>query len=562
MVPQRIFLIGLSGAGKTTSGRLLAKRLGWEFADADEVIAGRAGRSIPEIFERDGEEKFREVEVAALKELAAREPIVVATGGGAPTTLEGRKVLGSGFVVWLRVSPEEAARRLAQNPDTAKRPLLEGDLRARLEALNQARLALYEGADAAVDVEELTPGQAAVEVAALWEEWRRDPPGGGERFYGGAHDSPARLPASRVRAELTPAAIVRTALSSYPVIVQDGALEHLGAVCNGAGLHGRAFVLTDEAVRPLYGERAVSALRAGGYATDVMAIATGEEHKTLATVARVYDWLIDRRVERSDFMVCMGGGVVTDIGGFAAATCLRGIDFVHVPTTLLGMADAAVGGKTGVDHPRGKNLIGAFAQPRAVVMDPELLKTLPERHLHNGWAELLKHALILDEALMEDLEAAAERGAPLMSAELIGRSVAIKAEVVSDDEREQGRRTLLNYGHTLGHAIEAVTGYTTYLHGEAVAVGMRAAGMISAELGLLAGADLERQQRLIRAFGLPEAAPGLDVEAVLAATQQDKKVRDGKVRWVLLERVGHAVTRDGVPEDVVRRAAEAVLGPQ
>jgi 3-dehydroquinate synthase len=559
MVPHRIFLIGLSGAGKSTAGRMLAKRLGWEFADSDELIAGREGRSIPDIFERDGEENFRAIEVSVLAKLAEHEPIVVSTGGGAPTTPDGRRVLGAGFVVWLRVSSEEAAQRLEANTNTEKRPLLAGDLRARLESLHQARLALYQGADAAVDVDDLTAEQVAGEVAALWEEWRHDPPGGGERFYGGAQDSPATLPAAHSRGDLVPAAIVRTPLSSYPVIVQDGALSQLGSACREAGLKGRAFVLTDDNVRPLYGERAVSALSASGYATDVMAIPGGEEHKNLGSVAGVYDWLIEQRVERSDFMVCIGGGVVTDLGGFAAATCLRGIEFVHVPTSLLGMADAAVGGKTGVDHPRGKNLIGAFAQPRLVLMDPEVLKTLPERHLRNGWAELLKHALILDEGLMRDLEAALEQGVPMMSAELIARSVAIKAEVVSDDEREHGRRTLLNYGHTLGHAIEAVTGYSTYLHGEAIAVGMRAAGLISVELGLLSEDELNRQQRLLTAFGLPDRAPGLEVEAVLAATRQDKKVRDGSVRWVLLEGIGNAVTRDGVPAEVVRRAAEAVL---
>jgi 3-dehydroquinate synthetase len=225
------------------------------------------------------------------------------------------------------------------------------------------------------------------------------------------------------------------------------------------------------------------------------------------------------------------------------------------------MADAAIGGKTGVDHPRAKNMIGAFAQPRAVVIDPLVLESLPARHLRNGWAELIKHGLILDEQLFSDLEDASASGPPLMSAELIARSVAIKAHVVSDDEREAGRRTLLNYGHTVGHAIESVTGFSGYLHGEAVAIGMRVAATISRDLGLLGEDDYQRQQSLLRKFELPEAAPGLNVEAVLAATLSDKKVRDGSVRWVLLEGLGNAVTRDNVPDDVVRRAVESVLPP-
>lgn len=206
-------------------------------------------------------------------------------------------------------------------------------------------------------------------------------------------------------------------------------------------------------------------------------------------------------------------------------------------------------------------MIGSFAQPRAVLIDPLVLRSLPERHLRNGWAELIKHGLILDEQLFRDLEDASVEGLPMMSAELIARSVAIKADVVSDDEREAGRRTLLNYGHTIGHAIEAVTGFSAYLHGEAISVGMRAAGLISHELGLLGDDELARQQALLQRFGLPGAAPGLDVDAVIDSTLLDKKVRGGSVRWVVLEGIGNAVTRDNVPADVVRRAVEAVLAP-
>ncbi|MEO6398721.1 MAG: 3-dehydroquinate synthase family protein, partial [Tepidiformaceae bacterium] len=217
------------------------------------------------------------------------------------------------------------------------------------------------------------------------------------------------------------------------------------------------------------------------------------------------------------------------------------------------------GGKTGVDHPRGKNMIGAFVQPRAVVIDPRVLRSLSPRQLSNGWAEVIKHAFILDESLMRDLEAEVLDGAALMSPAFIARSVAIKAEVVSEDEREAGRRTLLNYGHTVGHAIESVTGYTRFLHGEAVAIGMRAAGLISVELGLLSEGDFERQQRLIRACGLPESAPGLEVDAIIEATLLDKKVSGGKVRWVLLERLGKATLREGATDDVVARAVATVL---
>lgn len=561
MTARRIFLIGLSGSGKSTVGRLLADRLGWAFADSDREIESTTGRTVAEIFRDEGEPAFRDYEAAALQKLATQEPVVVATGGGAPTSEKSRQAIASGFVVWLAASPERAAERLAANPQTEERPLIGGDTFARLKAMNEERIDLYRHADAAVDVDALSPEMVAGEVLNLWEEWRSHPAPSRERFYqGGAVAGAATLPGGRRGlADLHTAAVVRTPTASYPVVVEDGALSGLGGVCRDLGLKGRAFILTDDAVGPLYGEQAATALAVCGFEASQFNLPRGEEQKNLATVSRVYDWLIENRVERRDFVVCLGGGVVTDLGGFAAATCLRGIDFVHVPTSLLGMVDASVGGKTGVDHPRGKNLIGAFAQPLAVVIDPLVLRSLPERQVRNGWAEVIKHAFILDGGLLAALEAETAVPRAAMSAEIIGRSVAIKAGVVSEDEREADRRTLLNYGHTVGHALESVTAYSRFLHGEAVAVGMRAAGLISVELGLLSEPEFERQQRLIRACGLPEAAPGVDADAVFAATLLDKKVSGGRVRWVLLERLGEAVLRDGVPDDLVRRAITAVV---
>ena len=563
MTARRIFLIGLSGSGKSTVGRILAERLSWGFADSDREIESANDVAVADIFRDQGESAFRGYEAPALEQLATHDPIVVATGGGAPTNERSRRAMGSGFVVWLVASPERAAERLAANPETEERPLIGGDTLGRLRALNEERLDLYRRADAAVDVDALSPEMVAGEIANLWEEWRAHPATAGERFY--REDDGSTLGAVRPGvgrrglSDVHVAAVVRTATATYPVIVENAALAELGGICRDLGLNGRAFVVTDAAVGPLYGPRVSAALSAAGFETQEFPLPVGEDQKNLATVSRVYDWLIGNRVERRDFVVCLGGGVVTDLGGFAAATCLRGIDFVHVPTSLLGMVDASVGGKTGVDHPRGKNMIGAFAQPRAVVIDPLVLRTLPDRQLRNGWAEVIKHAFILDETLMRDLETETMDGAALMSAEIIGRSVSIKAEVVSEDEREAERRTLLNYGHTVGHAIEAVTGYTRFLHGEAVAVGMRASGLMSVELGLLSEDGFARQQRLIRACGLPETAPGLDVDSVIDATLLDKKVSAGKVRWVLLERLGKAVLRDGVPDDVVRRAVAAVV---
>ncbi|MCC6382623.1 MAG: 3-dehydroquinate synthase [Dehalococcoidia bacterium] len=549
MAPDLIVLVGLSGSGKSTVGRLVAGRLAWDFVDTDTLIERAAGRPIPEIFAAEGEEGFRAREADAVEDACSRRNVVVATGGGAPTTPRSREAIGRGFSVWLSVSPDRAAARLRDNPEAEERPLLADDPAAQLRAQLDRRRPLYETADAAVDVDALTPEQTAQEIVRLWE-------------VAGGRPGTAPSRAADDRPMVTGggvAAVVRTAGTAYPIVVRRGALAGLGQVCRDLGLGGRAFVLTDTTTGPLFAQRAAAALAEAGYLAERFSIPDGEEHKHLGTVAKVYDWLLAARLERSDFVVCVGGGVVTDLGGFAAATCLRGIDFVHVPTTLLAMADASVGGKTGVDHAMGKNLIGAFAQPRAVVIDPAVLATLSLRQQRAGWAEVIKHGLILDARLVAELEAGAMDPASMMSPELIARSVAIKAAGVSEDEREAGRRTLLNYGHTTGHAIEAVAGFGTYLHGEAVAIGMRVAGRISVEMGMLPAEGLDRQQLLLRLYGLPETVSGLDLEAVLAATASDKKVRAGSVRWVLLEEIGSAIVRADVPDDLVRAALREVL---
>lgn len=537
-------LVGLSGSGKSTVGRLLAERLGWQFTGTDEEIARLHEAEVGDVFRELGEARFREQEARLLDRMAGEPKTVAATGGGALTTSRGRLAAARGFVVWLRVTPEEAARRLAADPATERRPLLAGDTLVRLVELLTARSHLYSLADATVDVDGRRPEEVAQIVEGVWRE------------RGLAARTLDRLePLRGVAAEVRTQAAGR----SYPIIVRDDCLSELGAICLEVGLRGRAFVVMDEVIALLYRNQAHLGLAACGYATESLVIPAGEEHKNAATLGLIHDWLLENRVERTDFVVCLGGGVVTDMGGFAAATALRGIPFVQVPTTLLGMVDAAIGGKTGVDHARGKNMIGAFAQPSAVAIDPTVLATLPERQVRAGWAELVKHGLILDAALFAEIEHAAGDGLALPAASQIARSVAIKAQVVSADEREEGLRTLLNYGHTLGHAIEAVTGYATYLHGEAIAIGMHGAGLMSVDMRLLSQRELERQQAVLRACGLPERAPGLDFDAVLGATLSDKKVRGGTVQWVLLNSIGRAVVRSDVPAEVVKRAARSVL---
>ncbi len=345
----------------------------------------------------------------------------------------------------------------------------------------------------------------------------------------------------------------------YPIVIGGAALDQLGEQVRLQGFQAgtRVLVVTNPVVQQHYGARALASLEAAGLEASVLVIEAGEEQKTLVTVARIHDAACERQLERGSLIVALGGGVVGDMAGFAAATWLRGIAVVQVPTTLLAMVDAAIGGKTGVNHPGGKNLIGAFHQPRLVLIDPTVLDTLPEREFRAGMAEVIKYGVIGDPELFADLEAAARHDplAGLASLEAVGPellehllqcSAAAKARVVAADEHEAGLRAILNYGHTLGHVVETLCGYGTWLHGEAVAIGMVAAGELSLAMGLWSQEDQDRQKRLIQAAGLPNAFPALSREAVWRCLQSDKKVKDGRIRFVLPTAIGAVAIRDDV----------------
>ena len=366
-----------------------------------------------------------------------------------------------------------------------------------------------------------------------------------------------------VEQESNLAAVVNTTQGSYRVIVGRDVIDDLGHELRKTGLKGRAFIVSDVVMFPNPVRRAQEALERGGYETHVLALEIGEAIKNLETVQVVYEWLADLRTDRSDVVVAMGGGVTGDLVGFAAATWLRGVAVVQVPTSLAAMVDSSIGGKTGVNIPKGKNLLGAFWQPKLVVQEIGHLETLPAREMAAGWAEAVKHGFILDNRLLDTFELLAPQMKALEGDEPIAairRSVAIKGEIVSADEFETGdERILLNYGHTIGHAIEAVSGYGTFLHGEAVAIGMMAAARISERLGMIDKELVERQRRVLGSYDLPTSASGLDAGDLIEATKSDKKSRGGTIRWVLLEGPGKATTRRDVPDDIVREAVLSVL---
>jgi 3-dehydroquinate synthase len=331
---------------------------------------------------------------------------------------------------------------------------------------------------------------------------------------------------------------------SYPIRIGAGTLWDLGEACAGLGLGKKTAIVTNPTVAAPYLEPVRRSLTRAGFAVTVCEVPDGERYKTTRWVGRIYDHLVSERFDRESFVTALGGGVVGDMAGFAAATFLRGIPFVQVPTTLVAQVDSSVGGKTGVNHPSGKNLIGAFHQPRLVHMDMETLATLPRRELLAGIAEVVKYGVIADPAFFEYLEGHVD-GVLALDGKVMGavvrRCCEIKAEVVAADEREtSGVRAILNYGHTVGHALEAVTRYRRYKHGEAVAVGMVAAARMAVRMGRLAAPAAERQRELLMRFGLPvELPPRLDRDALLSAMNLDKKVRAGRIRMVLADRIGH-----------------------
>ncbi len=343
---------------------------------------------------------------------------------------------------------------------------------------------------------------------------------------------------------------------AYAIIVRAGVLADVGQLLAVK----KALVLTDSQVGPIHFESLRASLHRAGCAVSRAEIPAGEAHKLIETLLPVYDTFLAARMERNTPVIALGGGMVGDMAGFVAATLLRGVPFVQVPTSLLAMVDASVGGKTGINHAAGKNLIGAFHQPIAVFIDPQVLLTLPPRELRSGLAECIKHDLIRDAEEFAKLEHDIEKALSLdleYLTELVAHNVAIKARVVEADPFEKGERAHLNFGHTFGHAIEKVTHFEIS-HGEAVAIGMCAAAALAQELGMLAASDRRRIEALIQRAGLPCRAPGLSIDAAMEAMAYDKKVSAGRVRFVLPERIGRVVIREDVEASAVRAAWRSV----
>ena len=346
---------------------------------------------------------------------------------------------------------------------------------------------------------------------------------------------------------------------SYRILVGPDLLRAGGAELSRTGVGSRVAVLSDEPVMVLHGRQVVEGLEAAGFSVTEIRLPAGEAAKTLATAERAWDALLAAGLDRTSTVVAVGGGAVGDLSGFVAATYMRGVNFVQVPTTLLAQVDASIGGKTALDHPRAKNLIGAFHQPRFVVVDPAVLLTLPEREFRSGLAEVIKHGIVLDAAYFADLEAHLSallaRDLPTLTRVVAG-SCRIKAAVVERDEQEAELRAVLNYGHTIGHAVEAVTGFERWTHGEAVALGIAAEARLAERLGIADADATARQTGILQAVGLPVRGSGAEPAAVIEALARDKKARDGRVPFVLAPRIGAFRLVFDVPQAAVLETLE------
>ncbi|MYB21922.1 MAG: 3-dehydroquinate synthase [Chloroflexi bacterium] len=572
---KRVVLIGFSATGKSVLAPYIAHRLGWAVADLDVEIERVAGRTIAQVFADEGETGFRSREQQAVRDAAERDGVVIATGGGVWLNAENRSLLADGgFVVTLEARAATILARYAETEQgtTEVRPMLAGaDPRRRVETLKAARQPFYALSDLTVHSDEIEIGEAVNEIVEAVH-----------RRAAAALASDARLREMRNGPGVDPpplvdfgrdvACIVDAGSARYPVYCAWGLLERSGDILDRLGLPGRVFLIADQAVIDSHGATVLQSLAKTGRVIESYAVPSGEVSKSLASLETLYAWLSSHRAERRDVILALGGGVTTDLAGTVAATYLRGMPLIHAPTTVLGMVDAAIGGKVAVDLPSGKNLVGAFYQPRAVLADAATLATLPSRELRSGFAEVIKHGFIRDEPMLDLLEETADLLLDPASAtkdmssrqllvDVITRNQAIKAAVVSADERESDIRAILNYGHTLGHAIEAVTGYSAVLHGEAVAMGMVAVAEMGCALGLIDESLVARHRRLIDRFGLPTTSPsGIGRAEIVEAMSRDKKVVGGKQHWVLLESIGNPIIRDDVPSEVVSDAIDAVVG--
>ena len=525
---MKLVLTGFMGSGKTSVGQELSRRLGYPLLDTDLLIEEREKMLISLIFKKKGEDYFRSVERLVVEDVSKQDRTIIATGGGIVKDKRNVENLSQrGIIVWLKTDPEVILRRTMS--EGGKRPLLDvKDPLIEINRLLAEREPLYEQADIVIDTSFITPKEAAQEIIEMLA----------------------------LESEVT----VSLKERSYSILIGRKTLNKLGIRVKEFR-PSKVAIITNPTVWALYGDACARSLKEHSIEPLVIAVPDGEEYKELLWVSNIYSELLKARFDRGSILIALGGGVIGDMAGFVAATYMRGIRYIQVPTTLLAQVDSSVGGKTGVNHPLGKNMIGAFYQPSLVLIDVETLKTLPQREFRAGIAEIIKYGVIADREFVEYIE---KNRANIIALDddlmhVIKRSCEIKASVVEKDEREAGLRAILNYGHTIGHAIETTTGYTRFLHGEAVAIGMCLASDLAVKIGLLQRKEAQRIKTLVRSYGLPTTIPDdIDVSSILDSMEIDKKVKSGQMRFILPVAIGEVEIR----EVIDRRLITEILMPQ
>jgi len=533
---RHLYLVGNMGSGKTTVGRLVAQRLQLPFYDLDQQIEQATGQTIANLFAQRGEQAFRELECDMLTQTIFVPRGVIATGGGVVLNERNRRLMRHrGWVIYLRASPETLWQRLQHTTD---RPLLRTELPYEtLQAIAQAREPLYQEADWVIDTDALCPEEVADAIVRVLKP---------------TPDAPLVIP------------VLPNQPHAYPVQVAPGVMTSAAQAILQRIQPTCVAILTHPKLRG-YADPLLTGFTQNGVPAHLITLPSGERVKSLRVAERLYAQLLGAGCDRGSLLVIIGGGVLGDLGGFVAATYMRGIPYVQVPTTLLAQVDSSVGGKVAVDLPLGKNLVGAFHQPRMTLVDPETLRTLPLRHWRNGFAEMLKYGAALQIGLWRRLQTMIEaelitprrvRKASTLWTLPIARCISLKAQIVSEDERDlSGRRALLNFGHTVGHAIEAALGYRGWLHGEAIAAGMVAEAEIGRVLGVTPPEVADELRETIAQAGLPTQLPaGVDADTLLMHMRHDKKRAGDSLSIVLLEAIGNARLVPNIPTEAIREA--------
>jgi shikimate kinase / 3-dehydroquinate synthase len=494
---SHIFLYGPPGTGKSTVGKILARNLKLPFIDLDRVIEMNVGMSITQIMQGQGEPAFRELESNALRSISDQKESVIALGGGALLNVENHKLAqDTGKVVLLMAELDSLFDRLNEDPDS--RPLLAGDLRTQLSSMLARRSDHYNSFTLRVHVNGRSADKNALEIQILLG-----------RFH-------------------------LSAMGEYDVIA--GRLEHIGDLLLARGLQ-TPILVTDGNVVKLHAEKVIASLNKAGFKAKVVTIAAGEEHKNLDTVSFLWKSFLENSLDRKSTVIALGGGVIGDMAGFAASTYMRGIDWVAVPTTLLSMVDASLGGKTGFDLPEGKNLIGAFHPPRLVLADAQSLTTLPYAEFISGLAEVVKHGIISDPELFSLCSRGLDGTKDNLEA-VVRRAMAVKVKIIEEDPYEKGIRAALNLGHTVGHAVELVSKFELR-HGEAVAIGMVVEARYAEKIGLSNKGLSKEIENVLCDLGLPVDIPkGLPREETIRAMRNDKKKNVNAIRFALPVEIG------------------------